>query len=760
MAGTSIRGGVADTVARVIRRDGVKYRLTAKEGALLGYLSDRATKLVSREELLVEVWGYRPGVQTRAVDNTMRRLRGKLERDPRRPTHLLSVYGEGFVFSPLETEVATTSELEPEATSRTIGRAAAIDEVMGALVEHRRVQVTGPPGVGKSQVALEVSHRWKGRSVWVDGAQDDTVLGCIARELGLAPEGPDLARVLEEGRWLVVVDDLRGSGVQTLVSQVARCSRLHVLVTRQVTLPGWSECEIPPLSVADGVALLTERMGGTPVLGDPALVRVVKRLDAIPLALELAAGRVRLLGPKGFLERLNRAPMLSENGLAGAVGSAWDGLSAELQLTLSQLGAFCGGFTLEAAEAVVSDSVLEDLEILVEQRLIRVWDSATGPRFALYAPVREYIRRVRAVSPAVRQRHQRFFSRYGERAFRVRARGWEAGQLLPEIALEVDNLDAAAQVEGEGSDPCCLGLVFALRQLGATERALAVLRRQVATGDSVALMLPLAVFLNDSGHHGEALALLNRGDGPKTGPMAHQRARSLISLGRPSEAIGVARGALEQGPDQHCRGALLLAVAHALHVSGDSASARTWYLQALTHHEATGNRAGAAMVQNNLASLATACGEYQQACERLDGLLASEQAQSDPGLRCLALGNRAHARLELAQVAEARVDINACLRGFERAGRAAEPGLLLVACLVDLGEAKVDMALARVSEWERVLSPTDLPRREALCLCKAEIALYLHDAAEARRWVEASREGELTTMLGPFAERILARATL
>ena len=89
-----------DLNRRSVDREGESLHLTTKETELLTYLSERPGQVVERDELLREVWGYRSAVQTRSADNTVLRLRAKIERDPSRPRHLHTVHGVGYRFEP------------------------------------------------------------------------------------------------------------------------------------------------------------------------------------------------------------------------------------------------------------------------------------------------------------------------------------------------------------------------------------------------------------------------------------------------------------------------------------------------------------------------------------------------------------------------------------------------------------------------------------------------------------------------------------
>jgi len=98
--GMDLSGIRIDLARRSVERDGESTHLTTKEAELLSYLSQRPSVIVERDELLREVWGYRASVQTRSADNTVLRLRAKIERDPSRPRHLHTVHGVGYRFEP------------------------------------------------------------------------------------------------------------------------------------------------------------------------------------------------------------------------------------------------------------------------------------------------------------------------------------------------------------------------------------------------------------------------------------------------------------------------------------------------------------------------------------------------------------------------------------------------------------------------------------------------------------------------------------
>ncbi|MEM6928958.1 MAG: winged helix-turn-helix domain-containing protein, partial [Myxococcota bacterium] len=130
---------------RAVRDEGVE-RLTDMEASLLAWLAAHPGEVVTRESLLVNVWGYRAETATRTVDNTVRRLRRKVERDPARPTHITTVHGEGYRFV---APVAAT-DAPPELPPGLLGRDAEVAELVEQATAHRLVTVLGPAGIGKT----------------------------------------------------------------------------------------------------------------------------------------------------------------------------------------------------------------------------------------------------------------------------------------------------------------------------------------------------------------------------------------------------------------------------------------------------------------------------------------------------------------------------------------------------------------------------------------------------------------------------------
>jgi DNA-binding winged helix-turn-helix (wHTH) protein len=165
---------LSDRIVEFERREVVigqeRHRLSPLEAAALAYLADRPYQPVSREELLREVWGYAPQVRSRAADITISRLRQRIEADPRRPRHLLTVRGIGYRFIPTSTLEPTKSLPAPLAPAEPmlVGQPPRpLGTLVGRLTEiaalwasqERLVVVQGPPGVGKTRLVLSYAEQ-------------------------------------------------------------------------------------------------------------------------------------------------------------------------------------------------------------------------------------------------------------------------------------------------------------------------------------------------------------------------------------------------------------------------------------------------------------------------------------------------------------------------------------------------------------------------------------------------------------------------
>ncbi|HEX5856805.1 MAG TPA: DUF4062 domain-containing protein [Microbacterium sp.] len=325
----------------------------------------------------------------------------------------------------------------PAPFSAIVGRAGAIATVRELLERRdvRLVSLIGPGGIGKSRLAIEVAGGLaaEGRDVVFVALESirsaEFVLPAIAHELGVrdSGDGPLLEKILTAlaGRpLLLVLDNMEhvldaASDVTKLISTLPE---LTVLVTSRSPLRVRAErtFEVPPLEVpaldaeltpqaatgVPSVTLFVERARAvrpdfelTPA-NVGAVIGICRALEGVPLALELAAARVRSLSPESILERLADGLGLLSSGardlperqrtLSGTIQWSVDLLPEAPRAALARLAVFTGPFTLAAAEALVGEGALDSLDALVESSLVRQRDIAGEDVFGLLATVRSY----------------------------------------------------------------------------------------------------------------------------------------------------------------------------------------------------------------------------------------------------------------------------------------------------------------------------------------------------------------------------------
>jgi predicted ATPase len=249
------------------------------------------------------------------------------------------------------------------------------------------------------------------------------------REAGAEPLVDRLSAVLQDQRHLLVLDNFEQivEAAPSIASLVAACPALTVLVTSRMRLRLSEEYEfsVPPLAlpelqdqrsvreqdVSAAVQLFIERARAIrtdfAITDDNAhaVAGICRRLDGLPLAIELAAARIKVLSPGALLARLERRlPLLTGGGrdrparqqtMRDAIAWSYDLLRPDEQALFRRLAVFAGGFTLEAAAAVAGiqndgGDLLETIGALVEASLVRAETVASEPRFGMFETIREY----------------------------------------------------------------------------------------------------------------------------------------------------------------------------------------------------------------------------------------------------------------------------------------------------------------------------------------------------------------------------------
>ena len=410
-------------------------------------------------------------------------------------------------FPPISSLDGRPNNLPAEMTSF-VGREEQIREVRQRVVGTRLVTLTGPGGTGKTRLALRVAEEVIGdyeHGCWfvaLDALRDpELVPSAIATALGLQiPADRDAMMVVESWvgsrQLLLVLDNFEHvSDAASIVARLlAVARRLHVLVTSRTPLhiSGEQEYPVPPLATGalpsavatveglsqyEAVRLFIER--ALSVKPDfqitnadaPAVAEICARLDGLPLAIELAAARVKLLTPEDILERLGQSLTLlasatrdlpeRQRTLLSAIAWSHDLLSESERRLFASLSIFRGGFTLAAAEGVCGDAALgvevfDGVASLLDKSLVRREELGGEPRFAMLQTIREFARERLTESgelDELTRRHALYFFGLARDAA-PQLGGPDQLMWLDRLERELDNLRAAfsRQFDGEMLD--------------------------------------------------------------------------------------------------------------------------------------------------------------------------------------------------------------------------------------------------------------------------------------------------------------------
>ena len=583
-------------------------------------------------------------------------------KDLEHKSHLYQLVTPGLPADfPLLRTLDTYAHNLPVQLTSLIGREQEVAAVCHLLQrqEVRLLTLTGPGGSGKTrlglQVAAELSDRFADGVYFVNLAplsDPELIVPTIAQTLGLkeAAGQPLLDLVsawLREKEVLLLLDNFEQvvEAAVEVATLLTRCPKLNVVVTSRAALhvQGEHEFAVPPLSLPEtkslpGLVALSQYEAVTLFIARaqavkpefqvtnanaPAVAEICVRLDGLPLAIELAAARSKVLPPLALLARLGQRFTLLTSGaqdiparqqtLRNTIAWSYDLLDAGEQRLFRRLSVFVGGATQEAIEVLYTTLgdepglVLDGISSLIDKSLLRQTEQeAKEPRFVMLETMREYGRDALVAHgemEATRQAHAAYYLALGEAA----EQEWEAPQesvWFVRLKQEHDNLRAAMgwlleRREAEMSLRLGAALWWFWRECGTYHEGWTFLERALEGSEEVAGPL-------------RAKALLAAGN--LAGSLGHyERGEALcqesLALYR---AIGDTKGI----------GTAVFHLAEIVYFRGDLAAARLRFEESLVLARAVGDKSLVAWALNGMAMVAIAQGEYARARQLVEECLA------------------------------------------------------------------------------------------------------------------------------------------
>jgi non-specific serine/threonine protein kinase len=474
-----------DPVNRQLSRAGVDVPLEPKAFAVLVVLLGRADELVTRDDLLDAVWGHRC-VTPATLNRVMTLLRRVFDDDADNPRAIRTVHGAGYRFiAAIERSTVSRGEARarfgpppvarlPAKLEPLVGRERELEQLGEMLEQHRAVTILGAGGMGKTQCALEAARLGSARfadGVWffdlspIEQAQEWLVTLAAALSVPTARTPQLLERIaaaLATRDCQLVIDncDRLAAEIGAIVLTLLRaCPKLKILATSRQRLDFVGEhlmwlppLQLPPLAAEarrlpiswiatiPAVELLLMRAAAVqPAIVLSAtniddIVEICRRLDGMPLALELVAAQFAMLSSVAIRERLQQQVGLPASDSAGRerrhqtlhalVDWSYGLLSPPEQRLLCWLGVFLQGWTIDAAEniglalGIASERLLHLHSGLILKSLVVVDPSLAPPRYRLLETVRDYalaLLRRRGEEDDARRAHLAHFAQLAER---------------------------------------------------------------------------------------------------------------------------------------------------------------------------------------------------------------------------------------------------------------------------------------------------------------------------------------------------------
>ena len=621
-------------------------------------------------------------------------------KDLTHPERLFQVLISGLPvdFPPPRTLRARTSNL-PTQLTRFVGRQRELAESRTLLgrPEVRLLTLTGPGGTGKTrlavQVAGELAEAFPGGVAFVGLAQVNDpglVIPTIAQALEIKestalPLLDSLIQHVDDRRLLLILDNFEQvlAAAPLVIGLLRACLQLKLLVTSRAVLhvSGEHAYPVPPLSLpkaksANALVDLAESEAATLFIEraqavNPSfaatnanalvLAEICRRLDGLPLAIELAAARSKILSPQALLSRLERRLQLLKGGprdlparqqtLRATIDWSYDLLDVSEQSLFARLAIFAGGCTLEAAEVVCNleggPDVLAGLDALADKSLVQPRDAPDGePRLLMLDIVREYaLERLtgRNEADTVARRHADYFLGLAEQAEFELSGSWQ-GAWYERLEADLDNFRAAltsslAQHRSDTAARLAAALMPLWVSRGHVTEGVRWLDAALEHHDSISphalgktLFVKSYLLLDTGAHQGQAERLLEDslslfrmlGDTTWTVRAVSMLGRTAIRAREFDRGIALREQAVALAREQEDKWNLAIAVYNlglSLLQAGDHGRARAALDEALTLHQSFGDLESTALALDGLGMLALAEGDSRRASSLVEQAL-------------------------------------------------------------------------------------------------------------------------------------------
>jgi predicted ATPase len=564
-------------------------------------------------------------------------------------------------FPPLRSLYQTNLPVQP---TPLVGRERELEEVRRLLESCRLLTLTGPGGCGKTRVALQlaadVAEAFADGLFWVP-LQTLTSPGLVAPTISQAVGAKaDLTDYLRGKRLLLLIDNFEQllDDRYALADLLAECPELKLLVTSRepLHLAGEQEYEVPPLPEADAVVLFVERARSVKANFEPDehIFEICRRLDGLPLAIELAAARTKILPTSAIVERLDqrlefltraaRDAPARHRTLRATLEWSHELLRDAEKQAFARLSVFAGGCTIAAADEICATGI-ETMHSLVDKSLVR----ALGERFAMFETIQQYaLERLEdsGDGDAIRRRHAEYFAALAVQAEQALETG-DAAVWLDRLSEETANLRAALAWSANTDRDLHAALATSLRNFWLA-------RGDVTEGqawlDGVLVRVPESTLLRAKALEGAMELARVVGDHRRAKNLAEER----LALARELDAPDVRASAL------HDVG--LLAADE-----GEHERAQAFYEEAVELGRRIGHRR-VALWLTDLGSLARWHSDFERAAAILQEALGLHRQARDAAGVAYALDELATVVLHEGRPDEARTLLTEGLRNWQTVG--------------------------------------------------------------------------------------------